>query len=71
VLVNPERAQLLVLELKAEGGRLSPLQDEWLDAWRAVGVDARVVTPRDYDALVAELVGDRLARPWRDSPDER
>lgn len=73
VLVNPERAQLLVLECKSATGRTTPLQDAWLAALRACGVDARVVRPADYDATWRELVGERLvkARSWRDDPDER
>jgi hypothetical protein len=63
--LHPERGESFVAELKADGGRLTPLQADWLDAFAACGIPARVVTPRDYDALVAELVGDRLARAIR------
>lgn len=62
--VHPERGQVIVLELKSERGRVEPLQADWLDAFIACGIDARVVRPNDYQALVEELVGDRLLA-WR------
>jgi hypothetical protein len=73
VAVHPERHELLVLECKSATGRTTPLQDAWLDALRACGVDARVIRPDAYDATWRELVGERLvkARSWRDDPDER
>ena len=58
--VHPERGTLLVLELKSETGTYRPGQQEWLAALRTAGVDARTVRPPDYDALIEELLGDRL-----------
>lgn len=52
--------RLLVLELKTATGLVSEPQGWWIAALRSAGVDARVVRPADYDALYAELVGDRL-----------
>jgi hypothetical protein len=60
VALNPERGEVLVLELKSDRGRVEPLQAEWLDAFQACGIPARVVRPGDLDQLVRELVGDRL-----------
>jgi hypothetical protein len=71
IAVHPERHQLLVLECKSATGRTTPLQDAWLDALRACGVDARVVRPDSYDELWRQLVGERLvkARSWRSHPE--
>ena len=60
IAVHPQRRRVLALELKALRGRFRPGQEGWLVALREAGVDARVVRPEDYDALVDELVGDRV-----------
>jgi len=60
VAIHPQRRQLLVLELKSADGRYRPGQEDWLDAWRAVGADVRVVRPGDLHALEDELLGDRM-----------
>jgi len=64
VLVHPKRGRLLFRELKATKGRVSPAQHEWLDALRAVGVDAAVWRPVHWveGAVRRELVaGDARA----------
>ena len=48
-------ASLLVLEVKAEKGRTSPEQREWLRDFQAVGIEATVVFPRDRDWLEERL----------------
>lgn len=58
--LQPTRGEVLVAELKTEHGRLEPLQSVWLQAFDACGLPSRVVRPADYDALVDELVGDRM-----------
>lgn len=60
--VHAERGLALFLELKAAAGRVAEWQQRWLDAMRAAGLDARVVRPTDYPALVNEIVGDRLLK---------
>jgi len=60
VAAHPGRGRLLVLELKSGTGSYRPGQREWLAAFLAAGVDARTVWPADYDALIAEIAGDRL-----------
>lgn len=60
VAVNLATGRLLVLELKDVDGTYEPGQREWLEGFRAAGVDTRTVRPADYDALVHELVGERL-----------
>ena len=52
--------RLLLLEAKTARGLVENDQWEWLGRLRSAGIDARVVRPADYDALVAELTGDRL-----------
>lgn len=55
VLVHPRRGLLLVRELKSDRGRVRPEQKEWLEALRAVGVDADVWRPRDLPEIEAVL----------------
>lgn len=56
VLVRPPR--LLFLELKAEGGKLSKEQAEWLDLLMEVpGAEAIPAWPKDWDYLVLLLRG--------------
>lgn len=50
-------AEQIVAELKAENGRVSPQQSEWLAAFEAAGVEAYVWKPSDWD-----LVHTRLTR---------
>ena len=49
------RERLLLLELKTETGKLSPLQREWLRALHAAGQEAYVVRPRDLDSIARVL----------------
>jgi hypothetical protein len=59
IAVHPARGLTMVLECKSAGGRFRFGQWDWINAFRAVGIDARTVTPDGYDALIVELVGDR------------
>ena len=47
--------RILALELKAERGRLSAAQEDWLAALRAAGVEAHVLRPSQWDAAVEIL----------------
>lgn len=73
VLCHEQRQAALVIECKAQGGRFRPGQRQWLDAFTAAGVEARVCTPAEYDATVVYLLGDRIATPrrrrWTDHPE--
>jgi hypothetical protein len=55
VLVRPRTGGLLVAELKTDGGRLTPEQSAWLDAFAAAGVAAHVWRPRAWKLIEAEL----------------
>ena len=65
IACHPVRGTMLVLELKTATGRHQPGQREWLAAFRACGIDARTIRPDDYDAIVDEIVGDRLVKHWK------
>ncbi len=53
VLVRPP--ELVIAELKTEGGRVTVAQDCWLAALQACGIEAQVWRPSDADAVVARL----------------
>lgn len=55
VMVPPRHGRGLALELKSDRGRVRPGQAEWLAAFRAAGIDARLITPADYDATLQLL----------------
>jgi hypothetical protein len=55
-LVRPP--ELLIVELKAERGKLSAAQREWLQALDMCGVEIAVWRPRDWPAIE-----ERLTRP--------
>jgi VRR-NUC domain-containing protein len=60
IALHAERRISLALELKTEHGRLQPGQAEWLEDCMAVGIEARIVRPAQYDSTWRWLVGDRL-----------
>jgi len=62
-LVMMRPPEILVLEVKREKGRLTPEQGEWIDGFRACGIEAHVVRPSEWERLVA-----RLRRPAKRSP---
>jgi hypothetical protein len=58
--------ELIFAELKAEKGRVSPEQHEWLEGLRAVpGVEAYVWRPGDWDEIQARLTRQRPAAEQR------
>ena len=64
--VSGERGMFLALELKSDHGEPTRDQVRWLTRLgQARHVDPRIVYPDQYDALLAELVGERLQRPPR------
>lgn len=55
-LIRPSTGQLVVLEVKAPGGRSTPEQEQWIAGLQAVEtVEAYVVRPADVDEIVALL----------------
>lgn len=50
-LILLKGARIVVAELKARRGRLSPDQLDWLEAWRQVGVEVYVWRPDDWDTI--------------------
>ena len=55
VLVQGER--LVFAELKAERGRTSPTQEQWLAALAATGAETYLWRPSDWDRVTAVLQG--------------
>jgi hypothetical protein len=53
VLVRPPR--LLFLELKRERGKATPVQETWLAALAACGVEARLFRPSDWPQIERTL----------------
>lgn len=47
--------QIVVAELKTDKGRVTPEQSNWLERFRACGVEAYVWRPKDYNAVLARL----------------
>lgn len=47
--------ELLVAELKTDGGRLSTAQRDWLALLAACGIETHVWRPRDFDEVHARL----------------
>ena len=60
LLVHPNRGQMLVVELKADRGKTTTSQDNWLAAFGLAGIENHVVRPSDL-----EFITDRLSRPDR------
>ncbi len=69
VLVRPPR--VIAAELKAENGRLTAKQAEWLNALgQCPGIETYVWRPQDFDHVTAMLSGDGGRRePFPERPD--
>ena len=60
-LILVRRGRMLVVELKADDGRLSPEQQEWLQELRLVqGLECYVWRPRDWDEVCRLLTDGRV-----------
>ena len=46
---------MLAVELKADGGRLTPEQDRWLEAFRRCGIGGGIWRPKDWDLIELTL----------------
>lgn len=47
--------EMIVVEVKKELGKTTPLQDEWLALFDACGIDAFVSRPSNFDEIQARL----------------
>jgi len=47
--------RLIFAELKSSKGKLTPTQEQWLEALKETGVEAYVWRPADYDEAVTIL----------------
>ena len=56
VLAHPDRG-LIFAELKADRGRLSPEQADWLQYLTATGAEAYCWRPRDFHFITQRLAG--------------
>ena len=50
------KGRLWMLELKGPKGRVSERQEAWIETLCQAGIDARIIWPADYDAVMAELM---------------
>lgn len=49
------RERVVFIETKRETGKLTPKQEEWLDALRDAGQEVYVARPSDFDAMIEVL----------------
>jgi len=59
VMIHPKKGRLLVVELKSETGQLTEKQAEWLDDFRAAGVEVHMWRPSDFDVAWKILNGEK------------
>jgi len=55
VLANPEQKRIIYAELKSEKGKLTPQQEEWLEALAACGQEVYLWRPVDFEGIVEVL----------------
>ncbi len=53
-MVHPQRG-FLMAELKSERGRVTPAQQQWLDALREAGCETYLWRPSMLDSIIARL----------------
>jgi len=51
VLANPEQKRVIFAELKTDKGKLTPYQEEWLNALDACGAEVYVWRPGDIERI--------------------
>lgn len=62
VLARDEDQRVVFIELKGEGGRLSPDQREWMRVLQKSGAEYHLLTPKDWTSGHVDRI---LARPKR------
>lgn len=60
VLVHPRAGRTIYMELKSDTGKVTPMQQAWLDGLQASGQDARLVLPPDLDSVIHELTHPKM-----------
>jgi hypothetical protein len=50
-LILVRRPRLVIAEIKAEGGRVTPAQQRWLDEFAACGVETFTWFPHDWETI--------------------
>lgn len=50
------RDKVLAIEVKGDGDRIRPEQEEWLEAFREAGVQTMILTPRLYREGILDKV---------------
>jgi hypothetical protein len=67
IAVQPDTGELVVIECKAENGRLSHEQFAWVWALRSAGVRTVVARPADYDRCISAIL---LRGEWPDEAED-
>jgi hypothetical protein len=55
-LILVRRPRLLIAEIKAEGGRVTPAQRAWLDEFAACGIETHIWTASDWETIKEVLL---------------
>lgn len=66
IAIHEGRGLAMALELKGDRGTPTGEQSAWLRAFARVGIEARVLYPRDLDAILPVITG-QVAAPWATS----
>jgi len=58
-MVNPTSHRLIKVEIKKEGGKLTPAQAGWIEDLKTIeGIEVYVWYPHDWEAIVEILKGE-------------
>jgi len=55
LLYGKAMPRIIVIEVKKQTGRVSPMQHVWLNTFRACGIETHVLRPSDLDGVEAML----------------
>lgn len=68
-LVHVRQQRVIFAELKVEGGKTTPAQDQWLAALAAAGCETYLWRPSDLQAVIPAVLSERAVTANRDVPD--